>query len=171
MRLTVVGIPPAVLSGIVSNGEVSGEPWRAFALEHRLNGKGIQMDGNELLLKSEVYQIVGCAIEVLKSLGHGLHEKPYENALVVEFNLRAIPCLQQPRYRIFYKQVDVGEYVPDLVACDSVIVEVKAIDAITDHERGQMLNYLRVTGHKVGLILNFKRAKLEWERIVLDRNR
>jgi GxxExxY protein len=52
-----------------------------------------------------------------------------------------------------------------------VVVDAKVIEAITDHERGQMLNYLRITGLKVGIILNFKRAKLEWERIVLDRVR
>src|SRR5688572_19918721 len=126
------------------------------------------MDANELLLKDEVYQIVGCAIEVLKGIGHGLHEKPYENALVVEFKLRAIPFLQQPRYPILYKQVNVGEYVPDLIAYGAVVVDAKVIEAITDHERGRMLNYLRITGHKVGVILNFKRAKLEWERIVLE---
>ena len=72
---------------------------------------------------------------------------------------------------MLYKTVKVGEYVPDLIAFNAVVVDAKVIDAITDHERGQMLNYLRITGHKVGVILNFKRAKLEWERIVLDRER
>jgi len=127
--------------------------------------------GPDLLLKDEVFLIVGCAMEVLNGIGHGLHEKPYENALVVEFGLRAIPFAQQPRYPILYKGVNVGEYVPDLIAWSAVVIDAKVIEAITDHERGQMLNYLRITGHKVGVILNFKRAKLEWERIVLDRNR
>ena len=122
----------------------------------------------ELLLKEEVYRIVGAAMEVLNGLGHGYHEKPYENALVVEFGLKNIPFTQQPRYDIVYKQVKVGEYVPDLIAFSSVVVDTKVIDAITDHERGQMLNYLRTTGLKVGVILNFKHAKLEWERIVLS---
>ena len=63
------------------------------------------------------------------------------------------------------------KYVPDLIAFNAVVVDTKVIEAITDHERGQMLNYLKITGHKVGLILNFKRAKLEWERIVLERDR
>ena len=125
----------------------------------------------ELLLKNEVFQIVGCAMEVLNGLGHGLHEKPYENALVVEFGLRGISHLQQPRFDVLYKTVIVGEYVPDLIAFNAVVMDAKVIDAITDHERGQMLNYLKITGHKVGVILNFKRAKLEWERIVLDRER
>jgi len=127
------------------------------------------MNANEpLLLKDEVYLVVGCALEVINGLGHGLHEKPYENALVVEFGLRAIPFAQQPRYPILYKSVNVGEYVPDLIAWSAVVVDAKVIEAITDHERGQMINYLRITGHKVGVILNFKRAKLEWERIVLS---
>ena|SRR5438552_7679663 len=127
------------------------------------------MNANEkLLLKDEVYKIVGCAMEVINGVGHGFHEKPYENALVVEFALRNIPIAQQPRYPILYKGVSVGEYVPDLIAFGSVVFDAKVIDAITDHERGQMLNYLRITGLKVGVILNFKGAKLEWERIVLD---
>ena len=127
------------------------------------------MNANEeLLLKDEVYRIVGAAMEVLNGLGHGLHKKPYENALVVEFGLRGNHFIQQPRYDIVYKQVKMGEYVPDLIAFGAVVVDTKVIDAITDHERGQMLNYLKITGHKVGVILNFKRAKLEWERIVLS---
>ena len=126
------------------------------------------MKTDDLLLKDEVYEIVGAAIEVLNGLGHGLHEKPYENALVVEFGLRGIPIVQQPRYDIIYKTVKVGEYVPDLIAFNAVAVDTKVIEAITDHERGQMINYLKITGLKVGVILNFRRAKLEWERIVLS---
>jgi GxxExxY protein len=126
---------------------------------------------SELLLRDEVYKIVGCAIEVVNGLGHGLHEKPYENALVVEFGLCGIPFAQQPRYPITYKGINVGEYVPDLIAFGGVVVDTKVIDAITDHERGQMLNYLKITGLKVGVILNFKRAKLEWERMVLEPER
>ena len=64
----------------------------------------------ELLLKDEVYRIVGGAMEVLNGLGHGFHEKPYENALVVEFGPQKIPFTQQPRYDIAYKQVKAGEY-------------------------------------------------------------
>ena len=121
----------------------------------------------ELLLKDEVYQVVGCAIEVLNTLGHGLFEKPYENALAVEFRLNGIPCRQQSRFPVIYKSVEVGEYVPDLIAFENVIIETKTIDRITDVERGQIINYLKITGLRVGVILNFKRAKLEWERIVL----
>ena len=113
------------------------------------------------------FAIIGCAMEVLNSLGHGLNEKPYENALVVEFRLNRIVCEQQKRFQITYKGVTVGEYIPDLIAGQAVIVDAKVIDRITDIERGQMMNYLRITGLKVGLIINFKRPKLELERIIL----
>ena len=128
------------------------------------------MDTNRaevLLLKTEVFQIVGCAIEVLNTLGHGLLEKPYENALVVEFRLRKIPFRQQPSFDVVYKGQKIGVFVPDLIAFDSVVVDTKVIERITDHERGLMLNYLRITRPRVGVILNFKHRKLEWERIAL----
>jgi len=121
----------------------------------------------ELLHADLVYSIVGCAIEVLRELGHGLHEKPYENSLVVEFGLRGITFEQQRRFDVLYKGVRVSEFVPDLVVGDAVVVDTKVIDRISDFERGQMLNYLRITRLRVGLIINFQRAKLEWERLVL----
>src|SRR6266496_4257435 len=115
------------------------------------------MDTNsgELLFKNEVFQIVGCAIEVLNTLGHGLLEKPYENALVVEFDLRKIPFRQQPTFDILYKGQKVGLFIPDLIAFESIVVDTKVIERITDHERGLMLNYLRITCLRVGMILNF----------------
>lgn len=115
----------------------------------------------------EVYAIVGAALDVLNGVGHGFHEKPYENALVVEFRLRNIPFKQQPNYNIVYKQHKVGEFVPDLTAFEKIVVDAKVISKISDHERGQMLNYLKITGYRVGVILNFAHAKLEWERLVL----
>ena len=124
-------------------------------------------EAEPLLHKELVYAIVGGAMEVLNGLGHGLHEKPYENALVVEFRLKGLPVDQQRRFPILYKAESVGEYVPDLLVDDAVVVDAKVIDRITDLERGQMLNYLRITKLQVGLILNFRRPKLEWERVVL----
>ncbi len=127
------------------------------------------MDTNrhELILKEEVFQVVGCAMEVLNELGHGLLEKPYENALVVEFGLHGIPFRQQPRFDVLYKGVSVGEYIPDLITHGQLVVDTKVIDRITDHEIGQMMNYLKITGLTVGVIINFKHAKLERKRIVL----
>jgi GxxExxY protein len=116
------------------------------------------MDTNEdkLLFKVEIFQIIGCAIEVINALGHGIVEKPYENASVVEFGLRQIPFKQQPAFDVFYKDQKVGTFFPDLIVFNSIIVDTKVIDRITDHERGLMLNYLRITNLRVGVILNFK---------------
>lgn len=77
---------------------------------------------------------------VLNELGHGLNEKPYENALVVEFGVSEIPFRQQLRYEVVYKRVKVGEYLPDLIAFGAIVVDAKVVEAIADHERGQMLN-------------------------------
>jgi len=120
----------------------------------------------KLLHSEETGDILNCSFEVLNEIGHGLHEKIYENALVVEFGLRNISYSQQSEYPVLYKSVPVGKYVPDLITHDKIVVDTKTIDKITEHERGKMLNYLNITGLKVGLIINFKNAKLKWLRVV-----
>jgi GxxExxY protein len=127
------------------------------------------MDETEYALEDRTYAVIGAAIEVLKQLGHGIHEKPYENAMVVELGLREISCRQQARFDVVYKAVKVGEYVPDLIAAGRIIVDAKVIDRITNHERGQMINYLRITRLPLGLIFNFRYSKLQWERLALTR--
>lgn len=122
-------------------------------------------DGDHLLYQGETQQIIGCAMEVLNTLGHGLIEKPYERALAVELHLRSIPYTQQRRFDVVYKGVVVGEFVPDLIAYDHVVVDMKVIQSITNVEVGQMLNYLKITGLRIGLILNFRRPRLEWKRV------
>jgi GxxExxY protein len=122
---------------------------------------------SKLLLKAETEKIIGFAFEILNEVGLGLNEKIYENSLTVLFKLNSIVFDQQRRFPVFFRGVEVGGFVPDLIAFGSGIVETKVIDRITDHERGQMLNYLRITKLRVGLILNFKNARLEFERVVL----
>lgn len=122
---------------------------------------------SKLILKAETERVIGHAFEVLNEIGHGLVEKVYENALTVLFKLHGIPFDQQRRFPVLFREVEVGEFIPDLIAFGSVIVDAKVIDRITDHERGQMLNYLRISKLRVGLILNFKHARLQWERVVL----
>jgi len=120
----------------------------------------------DLICQEESGNIIKCAYTVLNEIGHGYHEKPYENALVVEFKYRGIPYTQQPRYPILYRGVNVSDFIPDLVVYNKVIVDTKVIPRITDHEMGQMLNYLRITGLPLGLIVNFKHSKLEFRRVV-----
>ena len=129
------------------------------------------MDTNEheskILYADEVYQIIGFAFNVLKEVGHGYNEKIYENGIVVNLKENEIDYSQQPQYRIEYKGVELGVYSTDLIAYGKIIVDTKTIEKITDHERGPMINYLRLTNLRLGLIINFKHAKLEWERIVI----
>ena len=124
-------------------------------------------DKHGFLYKQETHRIIGCAFDVLNTLGHGLLEKPYENALVVEFQLKGILYAQQPRFPVIYKSVNVGEYIPDLIVFDKIIIDTKVIEKIGNNEKAKIINYLKIIGLRVGLILNFKHAKLEWVRIIL----
>ena len=104
------------------------------------------MDTNEekLLFKDEVFQIIGCAIEVLNTLGHGIVEKPYENAMVVEFALRQIPFKQQPAFDVLYKGQRVGAFVPDLVVFNSIVVDTKVMRS--DHRSRTWVD-AKLSGH------------------------
>ncbi len=115
----------------------------------------------------ETRRVVGCAMRVLNQLGSGLLEKPYENALVVELEYQGIPYRQQPRFDVVYRGTTVGQFVPDLVVFEGLIVETKVIDQIGETEYGQVINYLRVTRLQAGLLLNFRRPRLQWKRVVL----
>ena len=122
---------------------------------------------SKLILKAETEKIIGFAFEVLNEVGHGLLEKVYENSLTVLFKQNGVAFDQQRRFAVLFRGIEVGEFIPDLIVFGSVIVDTKVIERITDHDRGQMLNYLRITKLRVGLILNFKNARLEFERVVL----
>ena len=124
-------------------------------------------DKHGLVFEEKTYQIIGCAMSVLNELGHGFFEKVYENALAIELAGRNIPFQKQQKFNVSYKNQIVGEYIPDFVIFNEIILEIKTIDRITNIEKGQVLNYLKVTGLSVGLILNFKNPKLEWERVIL----
>ena len=125
------------------------------------------MTETDLSFHEETRRILGCSFEVLNVLGHGFHEKIYENALVVEFDLQDISVLQQAEFPVTYKSTKVGKYIPDLICFDEIVVDTKTIENITHHEIGKMLNYLKITQKKVGMLINFKHAKLEWQRVVL----
>ena len=131
------------------------------------NHEGHEMEERSQLFYEEVGKILDAAVEVHRVLGYGLLEKPYENALAREFALRGIRFVQQPRFPVEYKGVRVGEFVPDLIVFDSIIVDTKTIDRITDLEVGQMINYSRVTKLRVGFIINLKNHRLETRRVVL----
>ena len=107
-------------------------------------------------------------MEVLNQLGHGLREKTYERALAVEFGINNIQFSQQKVFKILYKNVHIDDYIPDILVNDDLIVEIKVAENICDEHLGQVINYLKVSGCSLGVILNFKHPKLEWKRVILS---
>jgi GxxExxY protein len=122
----------------------------------------------ELLLKEEVFAVVGAAIEVHRELGCGFLEAVYQEAMELELADRNLPFLPQVALRITYKTRTLKkEYVADLLCFGQLIVELKAIDRLTSVEEAKLLNYLKATGLRVGLLVNFGASgRLEWKRFV-----
>ena len=114
------------------------------------------------------YAINGAVFEINKILGSGFLEKVYENALVFELEKRGVKAESQVPIKVFYKRKVVGEYVADLLVEDKVIVELKTVEALDKIHEAQLLNYLKATGVRVGMLVNFKHPKAEIKRMVLD---
>jgi len=113
------------------------------------------------------YRIIGAAIEVHKELGCGFLEAVYQEALAREFGLQRIPNKAQPIIDILYKGVLLEKkYQPDFVCYEEIIVEIKAISSLSGIEEAQLINYLKATGLKVGLLINFGAKSLEYKRLV-----
>jgi GxxExxY protein len=125
----------------------------------------------ELLLKDEVYTLVGLAMEVYNALGSGFLEAVYQEALEIELANAGVPFESQKELLIFYKGAVLKKtYFADIVAFSQIIVEIKALSHLTSHEEAQLLNYLKATGRKVGLLINFgAEHNLEWKRMVRTR--
>jgi GxxExxY protein len=122
-----------------------------------------------LILKDEVYAVVGAAMEVYNQLGIGFLEPVYQEAMELEVKERKIPFKAQVDILVKYKNVPLKKYyVADLVCFEQIIVELKAIEKLTSREEAQLINYLKATGLQVGLLINFgSEGKLEWKRMVL----
>ena len=123
----------------------------------------------ELILKEEVYLIIGAAMEVYYQLGRGFLEPVYQEAMEVELRRRNIPFEPQQPLRIDYKGLQLEkQYKADFVCFGKVIVEIKACEGLTGRDVGQIINYLKATQMRVGLLINFcSPGKLEWKRYVI----
>ncbi len=113
------------------------------------------------------YKINGAIFEVNKVLGPGFMEKVYENALLVEFRNMGLNAKAQVPINVNYKGEIVGEYFADIVVEDKVILELKAVESLQKIHEAQLLNYLRATKYKVGLLVNFTHPKAEIKRFVI----
>lgn len=110
--------------------------------------------------------ILGCAFRVMNTLGCGFLEKVYENALAHELRLAGLQVSQQHAMTVCYKDIIVGEYTADLVVNDAVVIELKAAQALDHIHAAQCMNYLKASGIRLCLLLNFGRPRLEIQRIV-----
>lgn len=124
------------------------------------------MSEEELIHKELVYEVVGCAMKVHRELGYGFLEKVYENSMMVLLNKKSIKAKQQFPVPVHFENVVVGEYFADFMIEDKILVELKTVEKITNVHFAQVLNYLKATGIKLGLLINFGPRKLEYERIV-----
>ncbi|MFH1674833.1 MAG: GxxExxY protein [Pseudomonadota bacterium] len=120
------------------------------------------MDINEL-----TYRINGAIFEVSRELGIGFLEKVYEKALLIELISRGLKCENQVPITVKYKGINVGEYYADIVVENQIILELKAVDSLQKVHEAQLLNYLKATGYKIGLLVNFTHPKAEIKRFVM----
>ena len=120
------------------------------------------MDINEI-----TYQIRGAVFEVNRILGSGFLEKVYEKALIIELLVRGLRGEGQVPIKVFYKNEVVGEYFADIVVEGQVIIELKAVDQLQKIHEAQLLNYLKATSYKIGLLINFTHPKAEIKRFVV----
>jgi len=122
----------------------------------------------QLLFKGEVYKIIGAAMEVHRILGCGFLEAVYQEALSIELQERNLPFSEQEKLQIIYKhKILKKEYTPDFICYDKIILELKALAALTPDHEAQLLNYLKATGYKLGLLINFGTASLQYKRMIL----
>lgn len=120
-----------------------------------------------LLHEAITEQVLGAAFEVHNTLGHGFLEKVYQRALQVELQIRGVPAILEPEITVLYKGIDVGSYKADLLVSGSVLIEVKVAKEYRPEDEAQMLNELKATGLRVGLLINFGKARVEFERFVV----
>lgn len=132
----------------------------------RLTQMDARMDADTNRLNGVTKTVIGCAYHVSDGLGCGFLEKVYENALAHELRNAGLGVEQQKRFNIIYGGVQVGEYVADLIVEREVIVETKATRVLEDIHAAQCLNYLKATGLRLGLVLNFGTARVSVRRIV-----
>ena len=120
-----------------------------------------------IVYKDLSYKIIELALEVHNELGCGFLEEVYENALMILFEREGVLARQQAPADVYFQHRVVGQYVADILVDNKIILELKTVDTIADIHKAQVLNYLRATGMKLGLILNFAKPRFEYKRLVL----
>lgn len=123
----------------------------------------------DIIYHEESYAIMGACFEVYKGMGPGFLEPVYQECLELEFGDRGLPFAAQKDLALSYKSRPLkSRYTPDFICHGKIILEIKAVSVLTDEHRAQLINYLKATRYRLGLLVNFcHHPKLEWERFVL----
>ncbi len=126
---------------------------------------------SEIVYKDESYKIIGACFEVYKQKGFGFTEPIYQECLAIEFEIQGIPFIEQPEIQLEYKGRKLKQFFkPDFICYDKIIVEIKALPDLIDHNKSQTLNYLNATNFELALLINFGHyPKLEYKRIANNR--
>ena len=121
----------------------------------------------DIIYKKESYLIIGACMEVHRELGPGFLEAVYQEALAIEFKRKGIPFKQEVKLEITYKGQTLSKYYEaDFVCYNKIILETKAINELTGGHESQVLNYLKATKFKLGLLVNFGADSLEYKRLI-----
>ncbi len=122
---------------------------------------------NELIFKEEVYKIIGAAMEVHNELKNGFLEAVYQEALSKEFTLKEIPHQKECLINIYYKGVKLDKYYQaDFICYNEIVIELKALNDLTSEHESQLINYLKATNKKLGILINFGKSSLQYKRII-----
>lgn len=126
------------------------------------------MDTNNSILHKDLsYEIMAAVYEVHNVLGSGFLEKIYENALLQELALRGIDAVSQRELSVSYKGKLVGQYLTDIVVKDQILLELKSVEFLNKAHDAQILNYLKATGFRLGILINFGKDRVEYRRFAL----
>lgn len=125
------------------------------------------MNKTELFFKDEAYQIIGCAMEVHRTLGCGFREEVYQDALEIVFERQDIICERESPFDIYYKGIRLRkEYFADFLCFENIIVELKAVSELTGDHESQVINYLKASKCRLGILINFGTRSLQYKRLV-----
>jgi len=120
-----------------------------------------------MIYREEAYKIIGAAMAVHKTLGYGFLEEVYQEALEIEFKEQGIPYEREKNINIEYRGIMLKKfYKADFLCYGDIVVELKAVSELSGEHRAQVLNYLKATGKKLGLLINFGQQSLKYERLV-----
>ena len=135
----------------------------------QMNSNTSQIHTNEEFpFRDECYKIIGCCMDVHNELGCGFLEAVYQEALSLVFTEKKIPYTKEQVLEIKFRgRILDKKYIADFICFNEIIVELKATEALADHDIAQVLNYLKATGKKLGLLINFGTIKLQYKRVIL----